>query len=88
MYYVDSKSGATYPLAEPRWRGDSGAHVNLGDGPGLARGDIDVSVNSLWRYRKALLVDAADAVTMGEGWTPLVRGERSEERRVGKECRL
>ena len=75
MHYVDAKSGATYPLAEPRWRGESGAHVNLGDGPGLMRRDIDVSVNSLWRYRKALLVDAADAVTMGEGWTPLVRGE-------------
>jgi threonine synthase len=25
-----------------------------------------------WRYAKALLVDAADAVSMGEGWTPLV----------------
>jgi len=75
MHYVDSKSGETYPLAEPRWRGKSGAHVNLADAPGLVRKDIDASVNSLWRYRKALLVDAADAVTMGEGWTPLILGE-------------
>ena len=74
MHYVDSITGATYPLGEPRWRGDSGAHVNLGAAPGLGRGDIDGSVHSLWRYRQALLVDAADAVTMGEGWTPLVRG--------------
>ncbi len=75
MHYVDSITGATYPLAPPRWRGDSGGHLNLGDAPGLFRRDIDPSVNSLWRYRKALLVDAADAVTLGEGWTPLVPGE-------------
>ena len=75
VHYVDSKSGATYALDAPRWRGESGGHVNLAEAPGLARKDIDASVNSLWRYRKALLVDAADAVTMGEGWTPLVPGE-------------
>jgi threonine synthase len=75
MHYIDSKTGATYPLTEPRWRGESGAHVNLAAAPGLTRKDIDTGVNSLWRYRKALLVDAADAVTMGEGWTPLVAGE-------------
>jgi threonine synthase len=75
MHYVDSKTGAILPLDQPRWRGESGAHLNLGEAPGLARGDIDASVNSLWRYRRALLVDAAGAVTMGEGWTPLVPGE-------------
>lgn len=75
MHYIDSKTGATYSLAEPRWRGESGAHVNLAEAPGLLRKDIDVSIRSLWRYRKALLVDASDAVTMGEGWTPLVAGE-------------
>jgi threonine synthase len=75
MHYIDSISGATYPLAHPRWRGDSGGPVGLGPAPGLKRGEIDVSVQSLWRYRKALLVEAASAVTMGEGWTPLVRAE-------------
>ncbi len=75
MHYVDSITGTTYPLDVPRWRGDSGGHLNLGAAPGIRRGDIDGSINSLWRYRKALLVDAADAVTMGEGWTPLVPGE-------------
>jgi threonine synthase len=73
VHYVDSKTGATYSLGEPRWRGDSGGHVNLGAAPGLKRDHIDGSVHSLWRYRKALLVDAGSAVTMGEGWTPLVR---------------
>jgi len=75
MHYIDSITGATYPLDQPRWRGDSGGHLNLGDAPGLARRDIDSAVNSLWRYRRALLVDAADSVTMGEGWTPLILGE-------------
>jgi threonine synthase len=75
MHYIDSTTGAIYPLSEPRWRGESGAHVNLGDAPGLVRGEIDTAVNSLWRYRRALLVDVAAAVTMGEGWTPLVPGE-------------
>jgi threonine synthase len=74
MHYIDSITGATYPLDQPRWRGDSGGCLNLGDAPGLARRDIDSAVNSLWRYRRALLVDAADAVTMGEGWTPLISG--------------
>jgi threonine synthase len=75
MHYVDSITGAIYPLAEPRWCGDSGGHLNLADAPGLSRNEIDTSINSLWRYRKALLADAAGAVTLGEGWTPLVRGE-------------
>src|SRR5262245_25864590 len=75
MHYIDSSTGATYPLSEPRWRGDSGGHLNLGDAPGLTRAQIDASVNSLWRYREALLVDAGDAVTLGEGWTPLTRAQ-------------
>lgn len=75
MHYVDSKTGATYPLSTPRWRGDSGAHLNLADAPGLTRAQIETTVHSLWRYRKALLVDAASAVTMGEGWTALVATE-------------
>jgi threonine synthase len=75
VYYVDSLSGARYPLSVPRWRGDSGAHVNLADAPGLGREDVDRALRSVWRYRAALLVDVADAVSLGEGWTPLVAGE-------------
>jgi len=75
MHYIDAVTGARYPLDEPRWRGDSGGHLNLGDVPGLNRADIDSAVNSLWRYRRALLVDAKSAVTLGEGWTPLSRGQ-------------
>ena len=31
--YLDPRSGRTYPLDVPRWCGDGGAHLNLGDAP-------------------------------------------------------
>jgi threonine synthase len=73
--YVDPSTGRTYPLDEPRWRADSGHHVNLAPGPGLGRGDIDTACRSVWRYARALLVSAEHAVSLGEGWTPLVAGD-------------
>ena len=75
MHYIDSATGATYPLDKPRWCGDGGGHLNLGDAPGLTRSEIDTTKRSMWRYARALLVDAKDAVTLGEGWTPLVCGK-------------
>jgi threonine synthase len=75
MNYVDHATGATYSLDTARWCADNGNYLNLGPAPGLRRDEIDVSRYSVWRYAKALLVNAADAVTMGEGWTPLVCGE-------------
>ena len=75
MNYVDSATGATYALDKPRWCGDGGAYLNLGDAPGLTRGEIDTSRRSVWRYAEAMLVDAQDAVTLGEGWTPLICGK-------------
>ena len=75
MHYIDSATGARYSLDEPRWRGDAGAHLNLGDARGLGRAEIDTAANSLWRYRRALMVEAKNAVTLGEGWTPLVSGQ-------------
>lgn len=72
MRYLDSTTGAAYGLETPRWRGDSGAHLNLDAAPGITRSEIDTSVRSLWRYRRALLVESDAAVSLGEGWTPLV----------------
>ncbi|MCI3951520.1 MAG: pyridoxal-phosphate dependent enzyme [Burkholderiales bacterium] len=72
MHYVDPATGDTYPLEQPRWCADNGGYLNLGPAPGIQRADIDRERYSVWRYAKALLVDAAEAVTMGEGWTPLV----------------
>ncbi len=74
MHYIDSTTGATYPIERARWCGVGGSSLNLADGPGLTRGEIDTARRSLWRYAKALLVTVEDAVTLGEGWTPLVCG--------------
>lgn len=75
MTYIDPSTGATYALDTARWCADSGNYLNLGPAHGLCRGEIDSSRYSVWRYAKALLVDVADAVTMGEGWTPLLCGD-------------
>ena len=74
MHYIDPSTGATYPLDVARWRADSNHHLNLGPSPGLKRADIDGACHSVWRYAKALLADARGAVTLGEGWTPLIDG--------------
>jgi threonine synthase len=73
--YVDPSTGRTYPLSEVRWRGDGGHYLNLTPGLGLRRTDIETSRYSVWRYAKALTVPVEDAVSLGEGWTPLVAGE-------------
>ena len=75
MTYVDPSTGRTYPLTEARWRGDDGHYLNLAPAPGLGRRDIDTARHSVWRYGKALLVESGGAVSLGEGWTPLISGE-------------
>ena len=74
MRYVDPSTGDTYPLTEARWRADNGHYLNLAPAEGLRRTDIDASRHSVWRYARALLVGAEHAVSLGEGWTPLVDG--------------
>ena len=73
--YIDPATGVTYPTDTARWCSDSGAYLNLTPGTGLKRCDIDSTRHSLWRYAKAIAVDDAHAVTLGEGWTPLICGE-------------
>ena len=75
MHYVDPSTGQTYPLSEARWRADNGHYLNLAPGPGLRRDDIDPARRSVWRYARALLVGAEHAVSLGEGWTPLLAGD-------------
>jgi len=74
LHYIDPSTRATFPLDAARWRADSGHYLNLGVAPGLTRGDIDRACYSVWRYHKALLVPREHAVTLGEGWTPLIDG--------------
>jgi threonine synthase len=42
--------------------------------PGLSKGIIDLNDRSLWRYRELLpVLDEKNIVTLGEGWTPMLR---------------
>lgn len=75
MHYIDPVTDATYALDTARWCADNGNYLNLGLAPGLRRAEIQRDRYSVWRYARALLVPEPDAVSMGEGWTPLVYGE-------------
>ena len=72
MHYIEPATGSTYPLDAPRWCADNGGYLNLGSAPGIKRADIDRESYSVWRYARALLVPKRAAVSLGEGWTPLV----------------
>jgi threonine synthase len=70
--YLDPRTGATYPLATPRWSGPDLAPLLLTPMPGITRADIDTGTRSLWRYRAAFPFQPDEPVTLGEGATPLV----------------
>src|SRR5271169_3774426 len=65
--------GRAWAADRPRWRCDCGSNLNLTPGNGLSRGEIAVSEASLWRYAAALALRGPPRVSLGEGWTPLVR---------------
>jgi threonine synthase len=63
----------SYAADRPLWRCDCGSHLNLATGQGLTRDEIAVGEASLWRYAAALALRGPPRVSLGEGWTPLVR---------------
>src|SRR5277367_398626 len=67
--------GRAWGAEKPRWRCDCGSHLNLAPGDGLSRGAIATGKASLWRYAAALALHGPPRVSLGEGWTPLVRRE-------------
>lgn len=71
--YVCPSCHRAYGLAAPRWACDCGGPLDLTPGPGLKPSDIDPSLSSLWRYRRTL-TPASPTLSLGEGWTPLVKG--------------
>jgi threonine synthase len=70
--YLDPRTGATYPLDQPRWCGPGHAPLLLTQLPGITRAQIDTGTRSLWRYRATLPFQPAQPVSMGEGCTPLL----------------
>ena len=71
--YLDPRTGATFPLDQPRWCGPDRAPLLLTQMAGLTRDQIDPSVRSVWRYRAAFPLRVEQPITLGEGCTPLVR---------------
>jgi len=63
----------SYAADRPLWRCDCGSHLNLAPGRGLTRDEIAVGEASLWRYATTLWLRGPPRVSLGEGWTPLVR---------------
>lgn len=70
--YLDPRSGATFPLDQPRWCGPGHAPLLLTQLPGITRTQVDTATRSLWRYRAALPFQPDQPITMGEGCTPLL----------------
>jgi threonine synthase len=73
--YLYDRSGARYPIAEARWRGDDGTPLMVSPLGGITRESVDRSDRSQWRYRAALPVDLPSWVSLGEGCTPMLRAE-------------
>ncbi len=72
--YVDPGNGKTYPIEQPRWCSERGTPLMITALPGMGRKQIDTGTRSLWRYAAAFALRIENPVSMGEGCTPLVRG--------------
>jgi threonine synthase len=75
MQFISPTTGTTYPIDQPRWSADDGGYLNLTPARGLKRSEIRTDRYSVWRYAAAIGVDDAHAVSLGEGWTPLIEGQ-------------
>src|SRR5215831_5523783 len=71
--YRCSGCGRIWAADRPLWRCECGSHLDLAPGGGLARGEIVAEDASLWRYAAALALRGPPHISLGEGWTPLVR---------------
>jgi len=52
--------------------------------PPLRRSEIHQHRRSLWRYQKSLVHTGPVAISLGEGWTPLVEGDWNDRRVLWK----
>ena len=72
--YICSGCGANYDVADQRFRCDCGEVLELTTDWIFEKNKIDAGNHTIWRYRQFLPIESDDAiVSMGEGWTPLVR---------------
>ncbi len=74
--YVCESCGHTEQTGTEHWKCPVCGSAFGIQGPNLlAPDDIDSAASGLWRYHHVLPVDLADAVSLGEGMTPLIRGK-------------
>lgn len=74
FHYVCPSCGSTHDLGTPLWRCPGcESHLNLSEGPGIGRDEIERDDRTLWRYRAALPLDEPE-ISLGEGMTPLAPG--------------
>ncbi len=72
--YENRRTGQSWPVETPLWRApDDHGPIELSAGSGIIPSQINAAERSLWRYAAA--IRTAKAVTIGEGWTPLVQAE-------------
>jgi len=77
--------GAKYPVSKEIWRCNCGNYLDLDYHPILNRDKLNPDDRSFWRYREVLpLIDMKNAITFGEGTTPLVKMEISGIPILGK----
>ena len=64
-------NGEMYPASDLRWRGDSGALLDLEFTPDLPNDAFTDRPHTMWRYREAIPIqDDADIISFDEGYTP------------------
>ncbi|HDN78981.1 MAG TPA: pyridoxal-phosphate dependent enzyme [Chloroflexi bacterium] len=75
MHFTCSSCGRSYPLDTRKWRCECGGYFLLAELKPFRPQEIEEQEHSLWRYR-AMLPPVRETVTMGEGFTPLVKARR------------
>lgn len=80
-----SRCAKTFTPAEPINLCECGGPLLAGYDLAALRGawrksDLKGAVSSMWRYAPVLPAELADAVTLGEGWTPLIRASGLEKK--------
>jgi threonine synthase len=72
-----SVCGNEFPLNSPVWQCTCGGLLDITGLPAFRPEQVEPKKTGLWRYAKSIPVDYSFAVTLGEGFTPLVSLELS-----------
>ena len=72
--FISAASGEVFDPSSGIWQcPTTGAHLNLAQGDGLKRSDVNRQERSMWRYGAAIAISPSVPLTLGVGWTPLIQ---------------